>query len=102
MEHSQRMRSLAPVPWCMEPHETRRANSENRCRTFRRRGVLSAIHSAHRPRCRHHPCSAYHYFPARTPWLPPPLTRSGPRSPGEQHENPEEALRNALRTYFLS
>ena len=88
----------------MEPHEREEQILQVASEHFARKGVLGASMSAIARDAGITRALLYHYFPGKDS-LAAAVTRREAKAVlealGEHHENPEEALRNALRTYFL-
>lgn len=88
----------------MEPHEREEQILQVASEHFARKGVLGASMSAIARDAGITRALLYHYFPGKDS-LAAAVTRREAKAVlealGEHNENPEEALRNALRTYFL-
>ena len=88
----------------MEPHEREEQILQVATEHFRNRGVLGASMSAIARDAGITRALLYHYFPGKGS-LAAAVTRREANAVlealGQHQENPEEALRNALRTYFL-
>ena len=104
MEHSQKNAEPRTGALRMEPHEREEQILKIAAEHFTRRGVLGASMSAIARDAGITRALLYHYFPGKDS-LAAAVTRREAKAVlealGEHHENPEEALRNALRTYFL-
>ena len=104
MEHSQKNAEPRTGALRMEPHEREEQILKIAAEHFARRGVLGASMSAIARDAGITRALLYHYFPGKDS-LAAAVTRREANAVlealGEHHENPEEALRNALRTYFL-
>lgn len=88
----------------MEPHEREEQILQVASEHFARKGVLGASMSAIARDAGITRALLYHYFPGKDS-LAAAVTRREAKAVlealGEHQQNPEEALRNALRTYFL-
>ena len=104
MEHSQKNAEPRTGALRMDPHEREEQILKIAAEHFARRGVLGASMSAIARDAGITRALLYHYFPGKDS-LAAAVTRREANSVlealGEHHENPEEALRRALRTYFL-
>lgn len=104
MENSQKNAEPRTGALRMEPHEREEQILKIAAEHFARRGVLGASMSAIARDAGITRALLYHYFPGKDS-LAAAVTRREAKAVlealGEHHENPEEALRNALRTYFL-
>ena len=104
MEHSQKNAEPRTGALRMEPHEREEQILKIAAEHFTRRGVLGASMSAIARDAGITRALLYHYFPGKES-LAAAVTRREANAVlealGEHHENPEEALRRELRTYFL-
>lgn len=104
MEHSPKNAEPRTGALRMEPHEREEQILKIATEHFARRGVLGASMSAIARDAGITRALLYHYFPGKDS-LAAAVTRREANAVlealGEHHENPEEALRRALRTYFL-